>query len=134
MGTASPSRVKPPLRVSRRASSSGHSAVSRPQPVQSQLSLVSHTAASQDSRGAPRRVRQRGVSLGVRIRRREPSLPAQYAGSADMEQQGLPAPGLLGQVELCGEDADGLLVPGHLHGRSPPNLVCPACGVYSSSG
>ena len=88
LGTASSSRVKPPLRVSRRASSSGHSAVSRPQPVPSQpddqitpllelsydivapkrrkkrpllveeYSLVSHTAASQDSKGVPRRVRQ----------------------------------------------------------------------------
>ena len=56
-----------------------------------------------------------GCFIGVGPGWQEPPLPAQDAGPTDMEQQGIPAPGLLAQVELCGEDADVLPVPGHSH-------------------
>ena len=74
-----------------------------------------------------------GRFIIVCLWRQGAGFPAQSADPANMEQQSIPAPGLSSQINFCGEDADGLPAPGHLHGCSPPNPVHPAYRAYSSA-
>ncbi len=74
-----------------------------------------------------------GRFIIVCLWRQGAGFPAQSADPANMEQQSIPAPGLSSQINFCGEDADGLPIPGHFHRRSPPSPVRPTYWDYSSA-